>query len=269
MASTASEPAGESAAPVPVPAPSAEPILTLHQFPGGFGAPGSLSPFCTKLEAFLLLAGVPYRNNKNPNFRQAPKGKLPFVEWHADHSLMGDSQLIIETLLAKNLAKDLDAGLTAEQAALALFIRRTCEDHLYFALMQDRWADDQNWPVFKAEAFKNLPAVMRAVVPFFARSSVTKKLDGQGIGRHEPEIVHRMAMDDIAALRDFLGSKPYFFTTAHPSLTDIVVYSFVSPFLGEQIPNNPMRSFLREKAPNLVDFCQRMESMLVTAGLSS
>jgi glutathione S-transferase len=75
------------------------------------------------------MAEVPYRPRK-PDFRRAPKGKIPFVE--LDGKLLGDSQLIIEELerrLAGAGKRPLDQGMSARDAAIARMIRRTLEGH--------------------------------------------------------------------------------------------------------------------------------------------
>ena len=58
---------------------SASAPIRLFQFPRMFSVP-NLSPFCCKLETWLRIAGIPYEVVDTPNPRNAPKGKLPFIE---------------------------------------------------------------------------------------------------------------------------------------------------------------------------------------------
>jgi glutathione S-transferase len=56
-----------------------QPRIRLFQFPRLFSIP-NLSPFCSKLETWLRIAGIPYDVVDTPNPRKSPKGKLPFIE---------------------------------------------------------------------------------------------------------------------------------------------------------------------------------------------
>ena len=53
-------------------------MLTFYAFGPGFGLPDP-SPFVTKAEVLLKMAGVPYRKDTT-GFNKAPKGKLPYIE---------------------------------------------------------------------------------------------------------------------------------------------------------------------------------------------
>ena len=54
-------------------------MITLHQFPPAFGLPNA-SPFCLKLELYLHMAGLPYRNSYTLELHKTPKGKLLVVK---------------------------------------------------------------------------------------------------------------------------------------------------------------------------------------------
>src|SRR5262245_11016515 len=69
--------------------------IRLFQFPRMFSIP-NLSPFCSKLETWLRIAGIPYEVVDTADPRTAPKGKLPFIEDGGRR--MGDTSLIIEHL---------------------------------------------------------------------------------------------------------------------------------------------------------------------------
>ena len=70
-------------------------MITLHQFPPALGLPNA-SPFCLKLELYLRMAGLPYRNRYTLELHKAPKGKLPWID--DDGVTLADSGLIIEYL---------------------------------------------------------------------------------------------------------------------------------------------------------------------------
>ena len=73
-------------------------MITLRQFPPALGLPNA-SPFCLKLELYLRMAGLPYRNRYTLELHRAPKGKLPWID--DDGIAMADSGLIIVPRLAR------------------------------------------------------------------------------------------------------------------------------------------------------------------------
>jgi hypothetical protein len=49
-------------------------MIALHQFPPALGLPNA-SPFCLKLELYLRMAGLPYRNSYTLKLHKAPQGQ--------------------------------------------------------------------------------------------------------------------------------------------------------------------------------------------------
>ena len=68
---------------------STSPMITLYTFGPAFGLPDP-SPFVTKAEVLLKMAGLPYRMDTK-GFRKAPKGKLPYIRDGED--IIADSTL--------------------------------------------------------------------------------------------------------------------------------------------------------------------------------
>lgn len=93
------------------------------------------SPFVTKLEFRLRLAGIPYRIGAG-NPWLGPKGKIPYVELAADTgagpTMLGDSTLITKHLIESSALDDLNGGLTSAEKTRDLAIRALLEDKLYF-----------------------------------------------------------------------------------------------------------------------------------------
>lgn len=178
--------------------------LILYQFSGAWGL-SSFSPFCIKLECWLRLAGIAYES-RVADMRRAPKGKIPFVR--VDGQLLGDSQLIVEHLTAKH-GIQLDAGLGADQVALAHLIRRTVEEAFYFALVAQRWRNDSSFAVLRGPFAAAMPKFIGPLILPLVRRSIRKKLQGQGTGRHSDAEYQAMAIADVAALAQILGDQRY------------------------------------------------------------
>lgn len=96
------------------------------------------SPFVTKLEFRLRLAGIAYQNLEG-NPTEGPAGKVPYVDISAlsdgqtgQKELVGDSGVIIRTLIGRGAMTDLNSELTVEDKLTDVGIKALFEDKLYF-----------------------------------------------------------------------------------------------------------------------------------------
>jgi glutathione S-transferase len=229
-------------------------VIKLHQFPQVWGR--NISPFTLKLEAWLILAGLPFEVVEEHNPWRAPKGKLPFIE--DDGRRIGDSQLIIEHL-ERSRGIDLDAGLDRLARAEALALRRLFEDHLYFVGVYSRWIDPTGWRVVKPAMFASLPPGVRQTLPEIARHKVRRDLRGQGILRHSPDEIYAMGRADLEAISTVLDEGPFFFRD-RPTTIDTVAYGCLANIL--MVPVETELKRVAQRLPNLLAFCETMEQHL-------
>src|SRR5262245_34806888 len=115
-------------------------MITLYVFGPRFGLPDP-SPFVTKAELLLKMAGLPYRTDAN-GFSKAPKGKLPYID--DDGERVADSTFIRLHLERKH-GIDFDRGLSGGERAIAWAFEKMVEDNLYWAVLESRWMDDANF----------------------------------------------------------------------------------------------------------------------------
>jgi glutathione S-transferase len=217
-----------------------------------WGTP-DLSPFVIKLETWLRLAGLPYERRDGGNPMQAPRGKIPYLE--IDGERLGDSQVIIEEL-TRRLGVALDAGLTAEELAVARLARRTLEEGTYFTALRLRWLEEDGWAL-QQPAFKVLfPAFVAPIAMPMIRRQVRNAARVQGIGRYTREEVIRLAADDLGAIETLLGDRPYLLGDA-PRSVDATVYAFlvaIQKHPGDTAANRAARS------PRLLAYTERLGS---------
>lgn len=219
-------------------------MVTLYQFPPAYGL-SSVSPFCTKVELYLRLAGVPHEV-KSGDVRQSPTGKLPTARVGGD--LVADSGLIIEACKAR-LDVDLDAGLDAKQRALGHLIRRTCEENLYWALVYSRWLDDEGWKHQRPVLAGMLPPVIGPLLTGYLRSGVRKSMHGHGLARHNQETIYKIGLSDLESLVVLLPDDG-FIHGAEPSTTDAVVGAFLWHILATPT-DNPLSRSARASGPTV------------------
>lgn len=208
------------------------------------------------------MAELPYRNRYTLELHRAPKGKLPWID--DDGTVVADSGLIIDYLKHK-FGDPLDGELTPVQRAEALAIARLLEEHLYWAVLHDRWIAAPGWEMTRAAVFGSLPWSLRAIVPWVARRSLRGELRGQGMGRHTPQQIHALGIADVEALATLLGDQDYFLGERASSL-DAVAAAFLANLLMVPL-ETPIKAAAASHA-NLVAYCRRMAQQYFPADYS-
>jgi glutathione S-transferase len=225
-------------------------MMTLYTFGPAFGLPDP-SPFVTKVEILLKMAGLPYRTETN-GFGKAPKGKLPYID--DDGERIADSTFI-RWHIEKKYKFDFDRGLSAEQRAAAWAFEKMAEDQTYWALVHARWMNDANFYNGPAKFFGKIPAPLRPLVIAMVRRQLRKILHGQGIGRHSDAEIVSLATRSIEAISAYLGQKP-FFMGSEPAGIDAAMFAFVAGALCP-VFDTPIRT-AAEGHGNLKGYVGRM-----------
>lgn len=201
-------------------------MIVLHQFPSEPDGI-NLSPFCLKLEAWLKLAGLPYRIEPIQNLEGAPKRKAPWIR-DSDGTVMGDSRLIAERL-TRTRGVDPDAHLTPRQRALGLAVTALVEERLYFAMVWWRWIHEGNFRILRDHYFGDIPEPAREEVANHWRSVMAGCVEGQGIGRHTEDEITAIGNADVDALAA-LVEGPWLFGD-RPCGTDCTVWAMLANLL--------------------------------------
>ncbi|HXW71581.1 MAG TPA: glutathione S-transferase family protein [Methylocella sp.] len=225
-------------------------MITLYTFGPYFGLPDA-SPFVTKAMLLLKFAALPFQEDRN-GYRQAPKGKLPYL--NDAGTIVADSTLI-RFYIEKKYGFDFDVKLTPEQKATAWAVEKMCEEHLYLALLATRWLDPENFAKGPAQFFRSLPAPLRLLLPSMVRRKIDKTLNLQGFGRHTREEQALLAIRDIDALATLIGDTDYLMGN-DPCGADAAIFAFVAGALTP-VFTTPLRS-TAESYPNLINYRDRI-----------
>lgn len=225
-------------------------MITLYTFGPAFGLPDP-SPFVTKAEMLLKLAGVPYQTNTK-GFRKAPKGKLPYIE---DAGTVIPDSTFIRWHLERKYAVDFDRGLSPAERGVAWSVEKLLEDNMYWALVDARWINDENFAKGPALFFRTVPAPVRPLIQKMIRRKVRGQLVAHGIGRHAPQEINAIAVRGVEAVAAILGDKPYLMG-AQPCGADATLYAFAAGLLCPHF-DTPIRTAAETHA-NLVYYVSRM-----------
>lgn len=225
-------------------------MITLYGFGAGFGLP-EISPFVTKTEVQLKMAGLAYRKERAMP-PASPKGQLPFI--NDDGELVADSTFI-RAHIERKYGFDFDDGLDRGERARAWAFERMIEHHLYWALVGARWVDAENFAKGPAHFFDGAPEHAREKLREDAQFRVAENYLLSGLGRHAPDDDVDLAVRSLLALSVQLGEKPYLMGNK-PCGTDATAFGALAgiftPFFSSR---------LRERAEefaNLITYVDRM-----------
>ena len=221
-------------------------MIVLSSFGPLWGTPDP-SPFVIKTEVQLKMAGLAYRKERRrPS--EGPKGKSPFID--DDGEVIGDS-VFIRDHIERKYSLDLDAGLSSRERALGWAAERMVEDHLYWAMVLNRWTVEENFEKGPAIFFQGAPDAVREG----ALEAMKRNLFGQGFGRHSREEVGDLAGRSLAALATLIGEGPYL-AGETIGASDASLFGAVAA-IGTPHFDTPVRDALM-RHPNLVAYRDRM-----------
>jgi glutathione S-transferase len=206
------------------------PDLTLYAFPT---APGffNASPFCTKAEILLKMAGLPFTTEATTDYKHFSKGKLPVLR---DGDATVEDSEFIRHHLAEKYGAALDDGLTAEAAATGHMAVRTLEERTIMGLVWSRWVEDAGWEQLRHAFFQGDETGEGATM----RMNIRAGLTGAGFGRHSDPERRRLIQADIDMLAELLGEREWFLSNKATWL-DAAVWAFVANFYA-----SPIRTWL-------------------------
>jgi glutathione S-transferase len=233
-------------------------MITLYAFGPGMGLPDP-SPFVMKAELLLKMSGLPYRTSTR-GFKRAPKGKLPYII--DDGAIVADS-FLIRTHLEQRRGIDFDGGYDGRALATAWAVEKMLEEHLYFALVHERWMKDANFERGPARFFDFVPALVRPFVKRMVRGQIGKTLKAQGVGRHSAAEIAAMACRDLDAVSALIGSQACLLGE-RPCGADATVLAFVAGAMCDHV-ESPVRTHA-ESLPNLVAYRDRWMAHYYGAG---
>ena len=175
-------------------------MITLYGFGPRFGLPEA-SPYVTKAEVQLKMAGLPYvKQVTTPD--TSPKGQLPYID-------DGDARVADSTFIRIHLEEsygiDLDAGLDDRQRAEAWAIERMTENHFTWSMTYARWMLPENFAKGPAHFFDGAPGrrVHHLLDPLHDHGRVLRDL-----ARHRPRGVEQRRLALVHVIDEADAQRP-------------------------------------------------------------
>lgn len=229
-------------------------MLTLLTYPAGFGQ-FSLSPFCVKAAYLLAASGMPWQREDISDPRRMPMQKLPVLR--TPERLIADSTNIQMYLSERGAAYD--ANLSEIERARATMLIRMAEEHLYFHLVLDRWADDAAWSAIRETYFKDVPTILRRPVANGLRKAVLRGLKTQGLGRFTAQQRLERADQDFRVISTHLWNGPFLLGDV-PTSADFSVAAVLAAIRATPVPTAMQRRV--DEDMQLTDYLERMTSAM-------
>ena len=225
-------------------------MITLYGFGPGFGLP-EISPFVTKTEVQLKMAGLAYRKQRAMP-PASPKGQLPYI---GDDGQNTADSTFIRAHIERKYGFDFDLGLDRPERAQAWAFERMIESHVYWALVGARWVDPENFARGPAHFFDGAPEDRREKLREDAQFRVAENYLLSGLGRHAPDDDVDLALRSLLALSVQLGDKPYLMGEK-PCGTDATAFGvlagILTPFFASKLRTRA------EEFENLAAYVERM-----------
>jgi len=224
--------------------------ITLYGGGAGFGLP-EVSPYVTKTEVQLKMAGLPYRKEQAmPD--TSPRGQLPYIDDGGER--IADSTFI-RAHIERKYGVDFDAELDAVQRAQTWAIERMIENHFNWAAGYARWMLPENFAKGPAHFFDHVPEAARKTLCKEMLGRVTVTMRAVGVGRHTPDEIVGLGERSLSALSTMMGEGPYLFG-ARPCGVDATAFAGLAGLLTPFF-DSPLQHRARRFA-NLTAYVDRM-----------
>ncbi|KAL7071095.1 hypothetical protein ACQ4LE_010013 [Meloidogyne hapla] len=228
-------------------------VIYLVQLPRTHLIPNP-SPFSLKLETWIRMNGLTYRNVSNELSKGSAKGQIPFIELNGRQ--FADSNQIIEHL-RNHFKLSIDTKLNSLERAHLRAYTILIEESL-FRCSQYYRSLDFGWLFTEKGMLSHAKGLKKVLAQKFGAKKLQKALKNtvhvQGYGRHSPLEIDEIAKKDLIALSTLLGDKAFLFGST-PSTLDATLFGLLAQFTDTPSPQTIM-SLLEKSTPNLLSFVQ-------------
>ncbi|XP_037305764.2 failed axon connections homolog isoform X1 [Pungitius pungitius] len=225
--------------------------IILHQFSRPETGVPSLSPFCLKMETYLRMVDLPYKNYFDG--RLSPQGKMPWIEYNKEQVF--GTEFIVD-FLEERLGASLNAGLTPQERAMSRAITKMVEEHFYWTIAYCQWVDNLEETQKMLPVSGPLSDLLKWILSQLTGGIVKREMYGHGIGRFSEDEVYALMEKDMRTLATLLGDKKYLMG-AKPSSVDAAVFSHLAPAMWT-LPGTRPEQLIKGELINLAMYCERI-----------
>jgi len=232
-------------------------VVYVYQYPRTTVIP-NISPYALKLETWLRLADITYENvDPMPFFLRSKEGTVPFVEYNGIE--YDDSSFIIRDLTKILKKESVNASLTPEQKAISRAYEQMIDTSTFWSYGYIRVKDHLDKLLTEEFMGTKIPFLVRLFLsPSTIRRMYSKRMMAHGIGRHPPEEIIGIGLDDIRSISAYLGTKQFLHGDT-PTQVDAVLFGYLAQIL--YIPlESPHKKLINTECKNLVRYLDRIKA---------
>jgi len=167
---------------------------------------------------------------------------------------MSDSTLCILNL-NERFRVNLNSHLSDEVIAVLWSFQVMVEEHFFWGMMLERFIVNPKL----AFAVMEFPLVVKIVRPII-NSVIVKRAKSQGLGHHSQTELATLMRNDLHALSNYLGEKPYFGGET-PCEADCALFGSLAQAMW-CLPGTWFERLVHTELDNLGAYCNRMKETL-------
>ncbi|CAD5220158.1 unnamed protein product [Bursaphelenchus okinawaensis] len=233
-----------------------EDCIYLVQFPRAGSAP-TISSYSLKMETWLRMAGLTYKNVNSEFKHKSEKGQVPFVELNGRQ--LCDTNFMIPEL-TRIFHVQLDENLSEKERADSVILESMIQDSLAWSALYFR-SLDQSFLATKEGIVGHFTGVKKYfltmfLIPYLQRM-FRQRCAAQGIGRQSPTEVLEVTNKKLKALSVFLGNKKYL---VGDKVTSIDATAFGHLSMIYYCPmNKEVKRYMESDCRNLVNYLNKLK----------
>jgi len=232
-------------------------LVYLIQFPRAGSVP-SLSPFALKMETWLRMADIPYKNVSNEFKYESVRNQIPFVELNGRQ--ISDTEVIIQELTRIFNIK-MDEHLNELAAAEATAFHSLIEDRLrwycwYYRALNNTFIATSDGVIGHFEGVQRL--IFKEVVVKWMKYKLSRKCQSHGVGKLMPSEVDGFVKRDLKAVSTFLVDKRYLMGENFCSL-DATAFGHLTMFYF-CLMNSEIKQFMISDCKNIIDYLNNVKA---------
>lgn len=187
----------------------------------------SLSPACTRVEAYLRANGIPYKAFETIDPTGSPSGELPFLVYKRSRV---DSLPRIFDFLTAEFSVTMDDGLTREERAVGAALRRTLEYSMERFLYRTVFIDHPTLAIAQIARALHISHLRARVAVRRYGARLHERFAITAYGALVSEQYENEFLLDCEALETQIGDKRFLFSDTDITSYDCAVYALLVPF---------------------------------------
>lgn len=231
--------------------------FTLYVYDGDYGLP-SMNTECIQFILYLAMCNVPMQIKVLNNIKHCSLYSVPCLI----HNNLSFKTFSEKVSYLKRLGYNLDANLTIKDRSEALAITKLVQSNLKVALEYVFWMDLINYDGFTRVWFaKALPILFNFIHIKRLKEIAVNLIESSYPDDYSTEKLTENIIVTVTESLEFLSSRlgnSKCFYGDQPCTVDVLVYSYLAPFLKVPFPSNRISSLV-SSSPNLVRFIQRID----------